>query len=120
MKKKVILFSLIFVFILAVIVFFMLFSYQISSKLITISSMRLESNNLKLTLSNNNDSGYLRKIKIVNKNKEIHIYFIGTALKIFRMDNKSTHNIDIDVNKIEKVIIKGRSTETIVFEMKDI
>ena len=120
MKKKVLLFSILFIFIVAVVVFFMFFSYQISPKLISINSMRLEKNELKLGLSNNNDSGYLRKIKIINKDDEVHIYFIGTAFKIFRMDNKDIHNITIDVNEKNKVSINGRTLETVIFEIKDI
>jgi len=120
MKKKVLLFSLLFIFIIAIVVFFMLFSYQISPKLISISSMRLEKNELKLGLTNNNDSGYIRKIKVINKDNEVHIYFIGTAFKIFRMDNKDIHNITIDVNEKDKVSVKGRTLETVIFEIKDI
>ena len=120
MKKKVLLFSLLFILIIAIVVFFMLFSYQISPKLISINSMRLEKNELKLGLSNNNDSGYLRKIKIVNKDNEVRIYFIGTAFKMFRMDDKDIHNVTIDVNEKDKVSIKGRTLETVVFEIKDI
>ena len=118
MNKKILFVGVSFIFIILVIIFFMLFSYQISPKLISISSMRLEKNELKLSLTNNNDSGYLRKIKIVNKDDEVNIYFIGTAFKMFRMDNKDTHNITIDVNKKDKVSIKGRSLETVIFEIK--
>lgn len=120
MKRKVMICGITFILAMLILMFFLMFSYQISPKLISISSMRLENNNMKLDVTINNADGYIRKIKVVNKDNKAYVYFIGTTFKAFRLGNKNVYEVNINMKNIKKVTLKGRSIETVIFEIKDI
>lgn len=122
MNKKVLLYSLIALLIILIsIVVFSSYSYKMSPDIISVKSMSIEKNILKISIINNNEKGYFKEIKSKVKDDTLYIYVIGTGFKFLNNDNdNNSHTYEKDVSNIKKIYISGRGINTLIYEIKDI
>lgn len=98
-----------------------LYSYKMSPDIVNVKSLKVVNGVLKLSIINNNEKGYFKKIRYSKKKDKVYVYVIGTRYKIFSSkNNKDVNDCEINLKGVNKIYIKGAGIEKLIYEINHI